>query len=68
MGTMLAGVFAATSLGVFSGYGFAEGIQSMGEQLGVQFIGVAATVVFTAAVTYVLLKIIDLTLGLRVTE
>ncbi len=68
MGTMLAGVFAATSLGIFSGYGFADGIQSMGEQLGVQFIGVASTIVFTATVTYALLKIIDLTIGLRVTE
>ena len=68
MGTLLAGIFAATTLGVFSGYGFAEGIQSMGEQLGVQFIGVASTIVFTATVTYALLKIIDLTIGLRVTE
>ncbi len=68
MGTMLAGVFAATSLGVFSGYGFAEGIQSMAGQLKVQFIGVAATIVFTAVVTYALLKIIDLVIGLRVSE
>ncbi len=68
MGTMLAGVFAATSLGVFSGYGFAEGIQSMAGQIKVQFIGVAATIVFTATVTYVLLKVIDLVIGLRVTE
>ncbi len=68
MGTMLAGVFAATSLGVFSGYGFAEGIQSMAGQIKVQFIGVATTIVFTATVTYVLLKVIDLVIGLRVTE
>jgi Amt family ammonium transporter len=68
MGTMLAGVFAATTLGIFSGYGFAEGVQSMAGQIKVQFIGVAATVVFTAVVTYALLKAIDLTLGLRVTE
>jgi Amt family ammonium transporter len=68
MGTMLAGVFAATSLGVFSGYGFAEGIQSMAGQIKVQFIGVAATIVFTAVVTYALLKIIDLVIGLRVSE
>ncbi|MEA3303583.1 MAG: ammonium transporter [Pseudomonadota bacterium] len=68
MGTMLAGVFAATSLGVFSGYGFAEGIQSMAGQIKVQFIGVASTIVFTAVVTYALLKIIDLVIGLRVSE
>ncbi len=68
MGTLLAGVFAATSLGVFSGYGFAEGIQSMAGQMKVQFIGVAATIVFTATMTYALLKVIDLVIGLRVTE
>ncbi|HBH36028.1 MAG TPA: ammonia channel protein [Gammaproteobacteria bacterium] len=68
MGTLLAGIFAATTLGVFSGYGFAEGIQTMGAQFGVQFVGVGATIIFTAVVTYALLKIIDLTVGLRVTE
>ncbi|MEN8213747.1 MAG: ammonium transporter [Pseudomonadota bacterium] len=68
LGTLLAGVFSATTLGVFSGFGFADGIQNMAGQLGVQFTGVAATVVFTAAVTYAVLKILDLTLGLRVTE
>lgn len=68
LGTLLAGVFSATSLGVFSGYGFAEGISSMGEQLKVQFIGVLATVVFTAVVTWIILKVIDAMIGLRVTE
>jgi Amt family ammonium transporter len=69
LGTMLAGVFSATTLGVFSGYGFAEGITSMAGQLKVQFIGVAATVVYTAIVTYVILKIVGLlTSGLRVSD
>ena len=67
-GTLLAGVFSATTLGVFSGFGFADGITTIGGQLGVQLTGVAATVTFTAVATYVLLKIIDLTIGLRVTE
>ena len=40
LGTMLAGVFASTELGIFSGQGFADGINSIGEQLGVQAIGV----------------------------
>ncbi len=67
LGTLLAGVFSATSLGVFSGYGFAEGIDSMAGQLRVQFVGVVATVVFTAVVTWVLLKVVALvTGGLRV--
>ena len=33
----------ATGLGVFSGYGFADGIGSMGGQLQVQLTGVVAT-------------------------
>ena len=68
LGTMLAGVFSATTLGVFSGYGFAEGISSMAGQLKVQFIGVITTVVFTAVVTWIILKVIDAMIGLRVTE
>jgi len=69
MGTLLAGVFSATTLGVFSGYGFAEGITSMAGQVKVQFIGVMATGVYTAVATYVILKLVGiLTSGLRVTD
>jgi Amt family ammonium transporter len=69
LGTFLAGVFSATSLGIFSGFGFADGIETMGGQVGVQLTGIAATVVFTAVMTWVLLKITSLlTSGLRVTE
>ena len=68
LGTLLAGVFSATSLGVFSGYGFADGISSMGGQLWVQFVGVVATVVFTAVVTWLILKVVGALVGLRVTE
>jgi Amt family ammonium transporter len=69
LGTFLAGVFSATSLGVFSGFGFADGIETMGGQVGVQLTGIAATIVFTAVVTWVLLKVTSLlTSGLRVTE
>jgi Amt family ammonium transporter len=67
LGTMMAGVFSATSLGVFSGFGFADGIDSMGGQLWVQFIGVVATVGYTALGTWVILKVVGLiTGGLRV--
>lgn len=68
LGTLLAGVFSATSLGVFSGYGFADGIETMGGQLYVQFIGVVATLAFTAVVTWGLLKLVDMLVGLRVTH
>lgn len=68
LGTLMAGVFSSTSLGVFSGYGFADGIASMGGQLYVQFVGVLATVAFTAIVTFVILKLVGVLLGLRVSE
>ncbi|MES9860265.1 MAG: ammonium transporter [Candidatus Thiodiazotropha sp. LLP2] len=66
LGTLLAGIFCSTSLGVFSGYGFADGIESMGGQLWVQFVGVVVTVVFTAVVTFGILKLVDMLIGLRV--
>ena len=66
LGTLLAGVFSSPSLGIFSGFGFAEGITSMGGQFKVQFIGVIATLLFTAAATYAILKAVDYLIGLRV--
>jgi Amt family ammonium transporter len=67
LGTLMAGVFSATSLGVFSGFGFADGIETMGGQLWVQFVGVVATVAYTAVATWIILKVVGLlTRGLRV--
>lgn len=68
LGTILAGVFSATSLGIFSGYGFAEGIETMSGQLKVQLTGVVVTIVFTAIVTWGILKVIDALIGLRVMD
>ena len=69
LGTIMAGIFASTELGVFSGQGFASGIESMGQQLGVQLLGVVVTFVYTAIITYVLLKLTGvLTSGLRVSK
>jgi len=68
LGTLMAGVFSATTLGVFSGYGYADGIETMVEQFGVQLVGVIAGIVYTAIVTFGILKIVDLMLGLRVAE
>ncbi len=66
LGTFLAGIFASTELGVFSGFGFADGISSMLGQVKVQLIGIVATFVYTAITTYVLLRIVDAVVGLRV--
>jgi len=64
IGAMLTGVFADASLG---GAGLEEGV-SIGAQLGTQSIGVLATLVYTGIVSLILLKIIDVVVGLRVTE
>ncbi|MCU8105619.1 ammonium transporter [Shewanella sp. SM101] len=63
LGTLLAGVFSSTQLGVFSGYGFATMNNTMIDQLGVQIIGVAATFTYTAVVTWLLFMIIRKLLG-----
>ncbi len=67
LGTLLAGVFASAELGVFSGQGFNEGMD-MSSQLAVQFTGALATLVYTAVVTFVLLKVVQALMGLRVSE
>jgi Amt family ammonium transporter len=64
LGTTLTGVFVASQLG---GAGLAEGT-SMGGQVLTQIIGVGATVGWTALATFVILKVIDIIVGLRVSE
>ena len=64
IGTFLTGVFVAGSLG---GVGLPEGV-TMGDQLLTQFIGIIATLLWTALFSFVALKLIDATLGLRVTS
>jgi ammonium transporter, Amt family len=67
IGTLFAGIFSATSLGVFSGYGFADGIETMAEQLSVQAIGVVATIAYTAIVSFIILKLVAIITPLRAT-
>ena len=57
----------STALGVFSGQGGNEGV-SIVSQLGVQGIGVLATVAYTAVATFLILKVVDLIIGNRVSE
>lgn len=69
LGTLFAGIFCSTELGMFSGYGFGGDNTSIGEQLGVQLTGVIATFAYTAVVSYALLKLVGaMTSGLRVTQ
>ena len=64
IGAILTGVFVESSLG---GSGLAEGV-SMGAQVFKQCIGVTVTIVYGLVMSLALLKIADITLGLRVTE
>ena len=64
IGTLLTGIFAHRALGG-SGYTVQAG---MGSQLAVQALGVLATATWCALVTWLLLKIIGATIGLRVSD
>ena len=61
VGAILTGVFTAE---IFGGSGLDNGI---GTQLGLQFVGAAATIVYSGVLTWIILKVLDATLGLRVT-
>ncbi len=68
VGTFLAGILVSANLGVFSGNGLAEGM-TVGSQVGVQVIGILATAIYTAIMTFILLKLVGvLTSGIRVSE
>ncbi|MDB3966755.1 ammonium transporter [Porticoccaceae bacterium] len=67
LGTFYAGIFASDALGVFSGQGYNEGM-TMASQTYVQIVGIAATFVYTGIATFILLKLVDKLLILRVNE
>tara|TARA_E500000075_G_C6971999_1_gene311432 strand:- start:71 stop:1054 length:984 start_codon:yes stop_codon:yes gene_type:complete len=67
LGTLFAGIFASDQLGMFSGQGYSEGM-TMSSQVLVQLTGISATFVYTAVVSWILLKLVDNLLGLRVDE
>ena len=64
IGVLLAGVFVADR---FGGAGLAEGV-SMASQVGTQVIGIAATIVYCGVVSFIILKVLDNVIGLRVSE
>ena len=63
VGAILTGVFASESLG---GLGLAE--ESIGAQLGVQLISVIFTIIYSGLLSFIILKIVDALVGLRVNE
>jgi Amt family ammonium transporter len=62
VGAILTGVFAAPALGGFGS------VEDIGGQVWIQIVGVLVTVVYTGIVTFVILKVLDLVMGLRVSE
>jgi Amt family ammonium transporter len=68
LGSFLVGIFCATELGPFSGYGFGGDNSSIGDQLGAQAIGIVSTIIYTAIATWVILKLVDAITGLRVDD
>ncbi len=68
LGTFLAGILVSQNLGVFSGNGYADGM-TMGSQLGVQITGILATAIYTAVLTFIILKVVGaLTSGIRISD
>jgi Amt family ammonium transporter len=61
VGAILTGVFASESIGGTKGL-----LEGNAAQVGLQVYGVAVTLVYTAIATFILLKIVDMTMGLRV--
>jgi len=64
LGTLLAAVFVSAAWG---GAGYAEGM-NLSSQMMVQIIGVVATLIYSAVVSWILLKIIGLFSQLRVSD
>ncbi len=62
VGTVLTGVFSAASLG---GVGLPADV-SMGAQVGIQLLGVLATVTWSGLLSLIILKLLDAFIGLRV--
>ncbi|OWJ85309.1 ammonia channel protein [Haematobacter missouriensis] len=63
VGAIGTGIFASSSLG---GIGYAEGV-TMGAQVWVQIKAVLVTIVWCGVASFILLKIVDMIVGLRVT-
>jgi Amt family ammonium transporter len=63
-GTLLTAPLMAAE---FGGVGYGDGV-TMGSQLGVQFTGVAATLVWSAVASFILVKITQALVGLRVRQ
>jgi len=65
IGALGVGILCATQ---FGGAGFGGDNETIAAQLGAQSIGVIATIIYTGIASFIILKIIDVVIGLRVDE
>jgi ammonium transporter, Amt family len=65
IGAILTGVCAAPSMG---GSGLSSGVTTIGGQVWIQCLGVLFTLVYSGIGSFIILKIVDAVIGLRVTE
>jgi|TARA_B100000530_G_C15898385_1_gene464387 Amt family ammonium transporter len=65
IGALGVGILCATQ---FGGAGFGDGNESISAQLGAQSIGVIATIIYTGICSFIILKVVDVIVGLRVDE
>jgi Amt family ammonium transporter len=63
VGAILTGVFASQSIG-----GTAGMLEGNAAQVGIQALGVLATIVYTGVATFIILKVVEMVMGLRVSE
>ena len=68
VGALLTGVFSATTLGVFSGQGLADGVSGIGGQVFNQSVAIIVTIIYCGTLSFIILKVIDAVIGLRVSE
>jgi Amt family ammonium transporter len=67
IGGIVGAILTGLCVGILGGKGLADGV-SLGQQIWIQTKAVAFTVVYTGIVSWILLKLIDVTIGLRVSE
>ncbi len=65
VGAILTGVFAVAAVG---GEGHSGLIEGNAGQVWIQFEGTVATIVWTGVVTFIILKVVDMIVGLRVSK
>jgi Amt family ammonium transporter len=68
LGLFMAGIFCSPALGLFSGNGFSDGVSTIAGQLGIQLTGIVATFVYTVIVSWLLLRLVDRLVSLRVDQ